>query len=264
MKIFGCLLSCFFVLGGLVSGQVKPAVEKKSDLTLMVEILPNVNDVGEVVPVDVEGRKRLMNQITERLGSIMVMNAEINILKNGKIEAVFENLADAKREAVVGLFKASGNLTIHSAHPEGANTKLAKAVFDKEEIVPGFMAAVQERMNDEDEVVNHYYLVRRKPALTGEHIEAAFPDQVEKGNVYIRLTAKGGERMTDFTKSLKRGDLIVTILDGKVVSAASLNTDSLGRNFVISGQQNAEESQALAEALLSPFEYQLRVTEVKK
>ncbi len=120
---------------------------------------------------------------------------------------------------------------------------------------------IKEGISENGKVEKRYYLVRRKFAVTTKDVEAVFPDIQNTGSVNIRLTVKGAEKMTKFTKGLKSCDMIVVILDGKVVSAR-LNAPSLGRIFQISGQKSVEEFNLLAESFLSSFSHQLKKTVV--
>jgi preprotein translocase subunit SecD len=53
------------------------------------------------------------------------------------------------------------------------------------------------------------------------------------------------------------------LLDGEVISAPTINTVPLGKNFIIEGLRQAGEVQSLANALMNPLENSLKIEEVR-
>ena len=62
---------------------------------------------------------------------------------------------------------------------------------------------------------------------------------------------------------MELGEMIITLLDRTVVSAAIWNAPVLGKRFVITGQANKTESENLAVALNAPIENDLELIEIR-
>ncbi len=226
-----------------------------------MEVQENEDEFGNKIPLDAKALSVARDRLQERIDVYGNLNAEISIIGGTRIEIQIPKIEPGRAKKIINKLTTAAKLTFHSCHPNGANTALAKQVFDGDEIMPGYKAVAEYHTNKETgiETVTGYYLIRRKAALTGAYVEAAFPDIQNSGQVNIRLTNEGGDKMVDFTSSMKQRDFIISVLDGKVVSAATLNAPTLGRNFQISGQENAAESEKLAEALLNPLENDIEV-----
>lgn len=226
-----------------------------------MEVQENEDENGEKIALDARALAVARDRIQERIDVYGNLNAEINIIGRNRIEVQIPRIEPARAQEIIDKLTTAAKLTFHSCHPNGANTALAKQVFDGDEIMPGYKAVAEYKINPEtgDEEPVSYFLIRRKAALTGAYVENAFADSINPGQVNIRLTSEGGSKMIDFTSSMKLGDYIISVLDGKVVSAATLNAPTLGRDFQISGQEDAKESEVLAEALLNPLENDIQV-----
>ncbi len=226
-----------------------------------MQVQENEDENGNKIPLDARALAVARDRLQERIDVYGNLNAEINIVGKNRIEIQIPKIDPTRAKEIIDKLTTAAKLTFHSCHPNGANSALAKQVFDGDEIEPGYKAVAEYEFNKETkkEEAIAYYLIRRKAALTGAYVETAFADTVNPGQVNIRLTSEGGSKMIDFTGSMKQGDYIISVLDGKVVSAATLRANTLGRDFQISGQENAKESQVLAEALLNPLENDIEV-----
>jgi len=246
-------------------------------VVISFKVKPNVDINDKPQPIRPEDMMNTQIVLGQRLNSYVNINAQINILDNNFIEVLLPNIDLNRGKEIAKRLTTSARLTIHAAHPLYNNGRhleahaLAKEVADGNEIVPTYRAYPEMQRTENgsylrDEkgnyVVNRYYLIKRRVSVSGSDIEFAQPSISQPGTTEITLTEKGGKDMYDFSTNLNRGDLIITLLDGIVISAASLNAPSLGKRFVITGQENKQESAQLAMALSAPLRNNIEIRQI--
>jgi len=244
--------------------------------SVLMEVVPNEDINGDPLPIRPEDMRSAQDRLSERIDTYGGLNAVINIVGTNRLEVQIPKIDPERAEEVIKKLTTAAKLTIHEAHPlhnSGSSFEahaLAKKVFDGEEIVPTYKAYPQNKKNekgvfikdkDGNYIVDKYFLVKRRVSVKGSEIEFAQASTVQPGTTEVTLTSKGADDMIDFTSNMKQGELIVTILDGYVVSAASLNAPTLGKRFVITGGENKAESEKLAEALNNPLENDIKVVQ---
>ena len=220
-----------------------------------------------------------IHQLKQRINNLGILNANINIRSNNQIEIYIPDIDQEQAEHIAKKITLSARLSIHDVHPDHNRSstaarahQLAEQVHLRKKIVPTYKALPEYKRDPETRnflkdqegnlTVKQYWLIRRKAAINGSSIEFAQASEIQPGITEVTLTEKGGEEMKAFTQKLQLGDFIVTVLNDSVISAATLNATTLGRRFVISGQNTKEQSEELASALNSPLEFDLKVISV--
>jgi SecD/SecF fusion protein len=228
----------------------------------IVEVKPNVDeDTGEVIELTPSAMDTAKTILEKRLNESGALDAPVTVQGN-RIEIQIPKIDPAEADALEKILTTTAKLTIHEAHPQ--SEQLARLVHEGEEHIPGYRAYPQDIKDKETREVlgQRYVLVKRKAALTGKDVASAWPNRALNTEVNIQLTNTGARKMETFTKSLTPGkDLIVSILDGKVISAAALAPDApvLSKNFRITGLDNIEECEELSKGLSNPMENDIQI-----
>lgn len=250
--VFGVMFSVFGC--GVLEAKEEVAVYR-------VEILPEVDENGDKVAVVEDDRVKLLGELVKRLKTVNNLKFKTSILKSGQLEVETTGLPVEQHGDVLNLLAKSGYLSIHGVHPKGANSELAGKVLNGEEAILGYKLAI-EKGDEANE--DRLFLVKAQPALDSGDIEHAEPEKQALDNLFVRLTKQGGEKMEAFTRALDLGDLIVVLIDDEVVSAASLNAEFLGRNFVISGLRKHKEAELLSSIVMAPLSNRVKVEMIIK
>jgi len=92
-----------------------------------------------------------------------------------------------------------------------------------------------------------YYILERRPVITGEHLVDAQPsfDQNNRPAVSFRLNPTGGRLFGEYTAA-NIGNPFAIVLDEEVISAPTIQSHIPGGSGIITGQFSVEESTRLA------------------
>ena len=191
-------------------------------------------------------RARSLRKLLSNLPFPVSVNADVSA---NVIKVNIGSTEDADIEKIKELITRSGKLTIHAVHRQ--SRILADKVATKEEVIPGYTALPHSDKDfDTGKITTEYVLIRSRAEVTQDDIKAAYVDPRDFTIINIELTDAGGDKMTNFTLTLtQRLDMIATVYDGRVLNYATLNAESLGKRFVITGLDSEEEAQALTQSL---------------
>ena len=234
-------------------------IEIVGGTAFIIEVQPNIDEgTGEEIQLTPSAMDTAKSILEKRLNDSGTLDARVSVQGN-RIEIQIPKIDPAEAAALKKILITTAKLTIHKAHPQ--SQRLAELVAAGEETVPGYRAYPQDVKNEAGEIIGtRYLLVSRKPALTGKEVAAAWPDRATNTSVNIELTSTGGKQMEDFTRTLTpRVDLIVSILDGKVINAATLQQQVLSSRFQITGLDSLEECIELSKGLSNPMENDIEV-----
>lgn len=239
-----------------------------SAFTLTVQ--PNVNpDTGEVLPLRDQDVNEAVRVIEKRLSGSGTQ--DLSIAKTGEDSFIVQMPGMSPEEAgtVKETLQTVAKLELKEVNQAGfqvdgqTGESLAERVFKQEEIVPGYKGFKYEAENREGDLSTEYLLLNNRAAIEGDDIADAYSQMVGADNqVGIELTSSGGDKMLNLTKDMRPGqDRIAVVLDGEVITAPTVQSVPLGRNFVIQGQKSGEEARSLASQLLNPLKNELRIDE---
>ncbi len=248
----------------------KPVITDGVLILLKVQAVEdeNVNST----PLNPEAMMNMQLAIGQRINVIGDIVSEISIIGEDRIALKIAKIDLLEAKEYVKRLTTPGRLTIHEAHPlhNSRNIEalpLAKKVANKEEIVPTYIS-LPEYARDKSGItiqdkIRQYWLIKKRIAVNGADIKLAQASLIQPGTVEVTLSETGAKDMLNFTSNMIQGEFIITVLDGIVVSATSLNAPSLSKRFVITQQANQEASADLAAALMFPLENSIDLIEMK-
>jgi len=223
-------------------------------------VKPNINtQTGEEIPLTPQAMDSAKIILEKRINSSGALDAPVNIVGN-RLEIQIPKLPPEEAEELISLLTTSAKLTIRSVHRQSSILADKVAAGD---IEPGYVSLPQTEIDqDTKEKSVRNVLVKRREALSGKYVKVAWVSPQDYSTVNIELTSEGGSKMKEFTSTLTQNvDLIATVLDGKVVNAATLNATTLGKHFVINGLDSKQEAEELVKALQNPLENDIEVME---
>ncbi len=235
-------------------------IEIVGGTSVILQVKPNIDtETGEDIPITPEAMDSAKTILEKRINSKGTLDAPVNIVGN-RVEIQIPKLSPEEADKLISLLTTSAKLTIHSVHRD--SRMLADGVADGE-VMPGFIALPHTEIDPKTkEEIKTNVLIKRKEALSGKYVKSAFIDPRDYSVVNIELTSEGGDIMEEFTGTLTKDvDMIATVLDGKVVNYATLNAETLGKNFIITGLGSKQEAEELIKALRNPLENDIEVME---
>ncbi len=136
----------------------------------------------------------------------------------------------------------------------------------------GYEALTIEREDDEGEMVEVGYFVKRVAEATGSIVSraGAMPNQVGGYEVYMDFTSEGSSRFAAITEKIVEANAreggvgqLAIVLDGELKSAPSVDEVIRG-GARITGRFSQREAIELANVLNNPLEYELTVDEMSE
>ncbi len=213
----------------------------------------------ETLPVTKEAMETAKQIVEKRLNQMAVTDAPITIQGDNLLEIQMPGITPQQAKEVSKQITQIARLTFHKSLLDPV---LAQQILSGDTAEPGVVAGVYESKDRNGNITSRPIAYQRKAHVTGKDVKAAQPDRSTNNQVLIELHSTGAKKMKTFTRSLRQNvDQIVTVLDGKIVNSATLNAESLGKNFVITGLDDLEECVALSNALVNPLENPLVLDE---
>ena len=229
-----------------------------SSFTLKVQA--NVDPAtNETIPLTKEALEQAVEIIRKRLNAIGTTDMLIATTGTDTIIVQMPGMGEERSAEVKTQLEKVAKLELREVSRESA--RIAKAVFDGDEVVPGFRAYKHDYTDREGNPGTEYLLLSTRTAISGADVAKAWPTQSGADyNVAIELTGEGGDKMVNLTSPMQPGvDRIAVLLDGEVITAPVVRSVPLGQNFVIQGQKNLEEAGKLASQLMNPLENALTI-----
>lgn len=144
---------------------------------------------------------------------------------------------------------------------EGGPAHVARILAGEEIMDPSYVLK-KYKLNKEG-TEETQILVKRRPALTGEHIKQAFAYYDRQGyGVSLELDAEGA-KIFDEIASKNKGHQMAILLDGEVMSAPTLQSDYYGGHAQITGHFTDKEARDLASALENPLRVPVQIEETR-
>ncbi len=253
-------------IGNLFGGSLEKShnlqggIELVGGTSFIMRVEPGVDpETLKELPVTTEAMETAKQIVEKRLNQMAVTDAPITIQGENLIEIQMPGITPEQAKEVSKKITQIARLTFHKSLNDPV---LAQQIINGDTAEPGVIASIYESEDRKGNTISTPIAYQRKAQVTGKDVKAAQPNRTSNTEVQIELHSEGAKKMKTFTKSLRPGtDQIVTVLDGKIVNAATLQADSLGKHFVISGLDNLEECLELSKALLNPLENPLVLDE---
>jgi SecD/SecF fusion protein len=262
--VLGVIAICLFVCFP-VNTAFKGGIDLVGGSSFTLKVQPRLDETGKETPVRDEDVKQAIKTIEQRVNHNGVVDMIIAKQGEDKIQLQMPGMSTEQSEHVKELLQQVAKLELREVSQEGfevtaGGKSLAELVFNGDEIRPGFKAYKHEFKREDGTAGVEYLLLNKRAALTGKDVQAAFPYSMGETSVQITLNDAGGEKMNALTKGMTPGrDRIAVLLDDKVLTAPTVQSVPLGKQFSITGQRSLEEARELANALLNPLENPLKI-----
>jgi len=237
-----------------------------SAFTLRVQ--PNKDpNTGKPIPVSPDAAQQAIKTIEKRLNTLGTKDLFIQRQGDDRIRVQMPGIEPEEAARVRTILERAAKLELKELNLDGYNPgadgrTLAERVNSGDEIVPGFKAYEHKYDDNEGNERTEMLLLNRRTALDGSNIQKAFPNSFDPTQIDITLNGEGEDKMIAMTKDMTKGrDKIAIVLDGEVMSAPVVQAVPLGRQFVITGMADYEESRNLSNALLNPLKNELLIEE---
>ncbi len=227
-----------------------------------LKVKPNVDETtGEVIPLRQRDLDEAVRVIEKRLNAMGTSDPLVVSSGTDTIIVQMPGMEPEVASEVRTQLQKVAKLELREVSREGS--AIARAVFEGEEVVPGY-AAFEHKGEDRDgELFTDYLLLSKRTAISGSDVADAWPQSAGADHqVGIKLTSEGGDKMVSLTQGMTPGvDRIAVLLDGEILTAPVVQTVPLGQNFVIQGQDSFSDADKLAGQLLNPLQNALEIAE---
>ena len=246
---------------------IKGGIDIVGGSAFTLRVQPNLDENGNPVPVSPDAANQAIQTIEKRLNVLGTKDLFIQRQGNDRIRVQMPGIEPEQAAEVRTILERAAKLELKKVNLDGFNPgtdsrTLAERVDSGDEIVPGFKAYKRKYEDDEGNERSELLLLSRRTALDGSNVRNAQPNSFDPTQVDITLDGDGEDKMIALTKDMtKNRDRIAIVLDGEVMSAPVVQATPLGRQFVITGMADYEESRSLSNALLNPLKNELLVEE---
>jgi preprotein translocase subunit SecD len=266
---------CLAALCSCKGGRDAPDIENEGGTVITIRVTPNIDEAGRNIPVSDEDVSYTVAVIERRLDAAGFRRFAVSPVDPGEQNDVriSVQLPPLEAEALahtLGLLESTARLELKAVNLQGFETdaggrSLAERVLAGDEIVPGHKAYERAYDDHDGNMHTECLLLSRKTALGGQDIEVAMPSAYDPTQIDITLNGDGERKMMAFTKSMTPGrDRIAIVLDDEVLSAPVVQSVPLGKQFVITGQDDKQQAETLAHALSAPLRNALTILAVEE
>jgi len=250
------------------ASQLRGGIDIVGGTSFILEVEEKEDETtGNKIAVSAEAMEEAKSVIAKRIDEFGVGGASVTTQGN-RIEVQLPGVSPEQAIVIKEKLQKVAKLTIHHTRRDSAaivgevvnddGTINERAARDFKRL--GVSIYPYQYFNKKGEEFNTFVAVNSKAALGGKDVLRAYPDYASGREVNIELTKDGAQKMRDFTTPLvAKVDQIAAVLDGKVITNAYLNQDSLGKEFRISGQRNLEECEVLSSGMTNPLENPVKI-----
>ena len=244
--------------------KLKGAIDIVGGSSFTMQVQPRDDENGNKIAVTEEDTDNAIVIIEKRLNESGI--AEPVIFRQGVDRFVVQmpGVKPEDSEAIRKKLQEAAKLELREVHPQ--SDLLADQVAAGDHIEPGykvfpFVYKVEEGTPQEKELTRNI-LLNRRPAVQGNNIVRATPDPMGGGRVDITLNGEGEDKMIALTSPMAEGrDKIAIVLDGRCISAPTVQQVPLGKQFQITGLNAEGEAVSLAKNLMNPINNPLKIDE---
>ena len=201
-------------------------------------------------------RDLAMEALRKRLESQNIFESEIAPFAATALSLKAPIVSRDEKDKLQKLIQMSNKLEFRLVHPDSE-----KIIRQNLPLPLGY-----ERLREvgKEREVSNYYIVQRRPQMTGNAIDKSQVSQTQFGSIAIALkfNSKGAAQFADVTgKNIHRQ--LAIVLDGKLYCAPVIQSRIAGGQAEITGRFSMEEAQNIADALNSgSFPFQIDVQAV--
>jgi SecD/SecF fusion protein len=247
--------------------RLKGGIDILGGSSFSLRIQPRESENGEKQPITKEQIDQAITVIEQRLNALGTSEPQISQQGEDGILLQMPGVEPEESARIRGVLEKVAKLELREVSqrtgevgPDGKD--LATRVMEKSEIVPGYRSYMLTQKDQDGKESSRPILLSRKVGLGGSDIAVAYPSQQQADAVSITLNPEGTDKMIALTKNMQPGrDSIAIVLDGVVISAPTVQSVPLGKQFEVSGLHEPGEVKELANALMNPLENPLVVDE---
>jgi len=247
------------------SSNLNGGIDIVGGTSFILQVQPKKDDVtGKEIPVSDGAMREAQKVIAKRIDEFGVGGAPVAVTGNNRLEVQLPGISPAEADIVEARLKKVARLTIHKTHRNSdaivAGLLKADGTIDKskerELFAEGFRVYPYTFYPKKgSEPIETWVVVDRTAMLGGKDVQRAWPNHKTGTSVSIELTSEGGDKMKAFTRTLTpQVDRMAAVLDGKVITNATLNASELGKRFEITGQKDIKECEELASGMSNPLD----------
>jgi SecD/SecF fusion protein len=238
---------------------------RKSKLQLGLDLKGGVAVTLEMVPKPGQDNSEYARQkkieqaidiIARRINAFGVSEPLIRPVGTNRIEVQVPGIDTKSNPEVIDSIKKPARLDFRMAMADSR-----PSTSPQTEVPPGYeILSEDEEDKQTGEAYSLYYLVKRIPEMTGEHVDRAVPVQDQFGGFQVNFSFDkvGAKQFGDLTTA-NSGRMLAIVLDGKLVSAPRINEPITGGNGQITGKFTQRDAERLASALNNPLDTELVV-----
>ena len=204
--------------------------------------------------------------LRKRLEKEKIFEAEIAPSGSNYVSLRAPVVAKDEKVKLMNLIKMSAKLNFRMVHPDNQKLVAGITARNEKDFTPPFgyeLMKTSEFRAGKAPLVN-YFVVEKRPALTGRDIVSAYPykDQFGQRSIQLAFNSRGAKHFADVTRA-NVGRLMAIVLDGHLYCAPVIKDAITGGQASISGRFSDEESKSIADALVSgSFPFQIKIDAV--
>ena len=238
-------------------GRLQLGLDLKGGVAFTLEVDPKIT---ATMPLDArkENLTKSIEIIGERINGLGVAEPIVRPVGESRIEVQLPGVSTRDNPEILANLKKPARLDFRMVM-EGTGAMAQ----DPGEAPPGYEVMTTE---DEDRATGavqvHYYIVKRRPEMTGEGMKDAYVHMDEFGRFMILFSfnTEAARRFGDITTA-NVGHQLGIVLDGKLYSAPVIRGPITGGSGQIEGTFTQREAFELANVLNNPLEVPLEVVE---
>jgi SecD/SecF fusion protein len=247
--------------------KLKGGIDIVGGSSFSLRIQEKENEQGEKTPINENQVEEAIKVIEGRLNGMGTAEPMITRQGTDGIVVQMPGVEPEESARIRKVLETVAKLELREVSPRnnerGADGKsLAENVAAGTEIIPGYRAYTEKHKGEDGKETTNPILLNRRMALGGSDIAFATPSQQQPDAVDITLNSAGTDKMILLTQGMTPNQSrIAIVLDGEVISAPTVQSVPLGKNFIISGLNDPGEPKRLANSLMNPLENPLIVEE---
>ncbi|MBL9204023.1 MAG: protein translocase subunit SecD [Opitutaceae bacterium] len=201
--------------------------------------------------------------IGNRINAFGVTEPVIRPVGDNRIEVQLPNVSTKDNPEVVNAVKKPARLDFRIVHPFAFPGQ-------SPDTPPGYEVMTLDNELRTGEIHSQDLFVKRRPEMTGEGVENAYPTMDEYGRfkIILRFTSDGKKSFAEVTRSIAENNQrtgrvgqLAIVLDGKLYSAPTVREEINSDSAEISGSFTQREAFDLANVLNNPLDLPLQVKE---
>jgi len=260
------------------SGKIRLGLDLSGGVQFMARLQAkdDPDNPGEKLQITDGQVTRAMETIRARVDEFGVSEPIIQKFGTDSIIIQSPSLSQIKRERIREIIETIAKLDFHLSHKDNDLLKreMGSPQFDEQKRLEFELGLKRRRVKlmsyeqeEDGETFTITQFIEEQPALSGKHIKSAYVarnDLTGVPEIHFQLDSIGANKFAKITEAHRVGNadprLLAIILDGKLISAPSINGRIHSRGQV-TGNFTPAEANNIASSLNNPLETPLKIEE---